>query len=1148
MEQIKSLLDSLNISYNFISDIVFEIYDTGKFIFIKSKNGKVIDEEFQIILDDEEFEFISDVDLDIKYFAFVFGGKLYYSEIGEELTLNKLQYLGKSIFHFETNFPYLGIHTGYEIGAAIGMPEQYIKKAKFLGYETIGICQKTTLNGIIDFQQHCKKNKIKSILGIQIFVEQYEILLYAKNEIGWQNIMNIHSQFSVLKKQTIDIDYLLIEKSEGVICILSNGYDFSNIDKYIKTFNDDLYYKIDLVEWKNNERDKKHLINIQTYYEKYSNKINPCIICESFYIEKNQSQIKKFLNSVLKLNLFDSDNQYFKSLDVIQSEFIKLFKDKEKGKNEFDKAFQHTCEINEKCSFEIATGKKYLPKYEMNEDERKIFKTNDDLFWDLIYKSFDVKLKDVENFDPYLERIQMEYTVLSKGGVVDYFLILHDVCRWMKSQNIQYGVGRGSAAGALTSYLLDITKILDPIKYNLLFERFLNESRLASSLPDIDIDIQGDYREDVKQFIRDKYGKFRVAEVGTYQNFKLKSCLTDTLKHFGVEHSKLKFMTSLITKEYESGNITDLFKVALKEKIILETIQNYPDVVEYLEAILFHPRSRGVHASATIIVPINENQKTFFDWAPTELLDDNLVTQWDSVRLEEIGYLKEDLLGLGQLDKFADIKKLIKKNYNTDIVIDDIPLDDKLVYEFFHEGLNEDIFQFTSDSQKQYTQYLKPDNIEELIAANALYRPGPMDTGAHIKFVKMKFGEEKPDVLPNLEEIIGYTGYLFIYQEQSMLAYQKMSNCLLKEADDFRKFITKLKGDNQSDQKYKMHEEIFIKGYERNFGVEKEVAQEVWDKLVGFATYGFNRSHAAAYAITGYIAQWFKVYYPLEFWVASLNRVHETEDLSKRMNEINKLKVVNVLPPDINFSVENFSYDDKNNIYWSITSIKQAGEKSVEKLFNERQVNGKFRSFNDFWERCGKTKVVNKAVIRNLILCGCFDVIENIKFPIDRLKIISKFEIFAKEKYELYHTEKYNNNFVWQLETKNICSFDDIDYRKIIVNTVFVNSPLNFFDYERIKTYEGSSKNNHVLTAGIIMEITKRKTKKGVSKNIVTVKIDQNNNYFYCIIWEDEKQYHKLFDDSVIGRIMFMSGRCAEDTYRKSNSIYSIDKTKIQIL
>jgi len=1150
MNKNRQLTDHLNklfIDCKFLAENVFEIDGVGKFIFIESKSGKLVVENFTLNLSEEEFDLVADEELNLNYYCFLFGNSLYYSEIGEDLSLKKFQYLGKSTVCVDTNFPYLGIHTGYEICAATGLPEQISKKAKFLGYKTIGIAQTCTLNGVIDFQQVSKKNGINTILGISLRVETYEVILYAKTDIGWKNILNLHSKFSVFKEESISTE-TLFNHSKGVVCVLSNKYDFSNVAKYIKVFDDNLYFKIDTVEWKNNERDKNHLLNIKKYYSDFQEKIKPCIICETFYLEQHQAEINKFINSVTRLNIPDSDNQYFKSIDVIQAEFIKLFADKEVGKLYFDYAFECTVEIANKCVFQIEVGQKYLPKYEMNEDEKKQFSNNDELFWHLIEKGIDKKLKDVDDYQVYVDRIQKEYDVLTRGGVVDYFLILHDVCRMMKEKGIEYGIGRGSAAGALTTYLLDITKILDPIKFKLLFERFLNESRLISALPDIDTDIQGDHREDVKQYLRDKYGHDRVAEVGTYQNFKLKSALTDVLKYFGVEHGQLKFLTSLITKEFENGGITELFKVALKEKIILSMLQKYPDTVEYLETMLFHPRSRGVHASATIIVPIIDGKKNFFDWAPTETLEDNnLVTQWDSVRMEEIGYLKEDLLGLAQLDKFADMKKLIKQNHGIDIVIEDIPLDDPIVFQFFHEGLNEDIFQFTSDSQKQYTQYLKPDNIEELIAANALYRPGPMDTGAHIKFVKMKFGEEQPDVLPNLEEIIGYTGYLFVYQEQSMLTYQKMTNCSLREADDFRKFLTKLKGDNQSDDKYKKHEAIFIQGYEKNFGVKKEVAQEVWDKLVGFASYGFNRSHAAAYAITGYIAQWFKVYYPLEFWVTALNRTTNSEDIPHRINEINKMQVVKVASPDINYSSTGFTSDNKNNIFWSISSIKQAGEKSVDKFLNERTESGKFYSFEEFYTRCAKKKLVNKAVVENLILCGCFDILENIKQPIERIKIIKQYEQLSGNKMDKYNEARYQKNYTWQRITKQLCEYDDIEYRKIINDTIFKISAITFFDYERIVSYVEGKKDNHILTAGIISEVTMRTTK--TNKKILVLKIDQNNNFFHVVLWDNcYNQYKDLFDENCEGKIIFVSGRCAEDTHRKTNSIYSTDKTKLQLL
>ena len=1114
------------------------VEDFGALIQIFPKEDKIFEDNFSLILDEAEMQIISENE-DIEYFAFEFGGKFYYSKIGEEeIKLTPLLYVGK---HTGTNdFTYLGIHTGFEITNAIGLPENYIRKAKFLGIKSLGISQTETLNGVIDFQLECEKHNIKSILGITIHVHTYEVILYAKNKEGWKNILNIHSQFSVFGKKSITHEYLF-EKSEGVICILSNWYEMHALNEYGNCFGDDLYYKIDTVEWQNNERDKRHLLQFDMMLRQEIAK--PVLICECFYLEPYQHEIRKFANSINKINSYDSHNQYFKSYEQICKEFKPLFKEEETFWYVFDFALQSAEEINQKCDFKIETGQRYLPRYEMTEEESKQYSDNEELFWALIEQGLaDKIISKNKNIDIYIERVNTEYDVLSRGGLIDYFLILYDFCRWMRENNIQYGYGRGSAAGCLITYLLGGVK-LDPIEFDLLFERFLNEARLMSSLPDIDTDIEGDARDRVKDYLRGRYGKYNVAEVGTYQNLKIKSGLTDILKHFNVEHHVVKFLTSLVRKDTENGEVTDLFKLAQKETKLLKYIQQYPDAIEYLENLMWHPRSRGVHASATIIVPKEDERQNFFDWAPTEKIDEHIVTQWDGLQMELIGYLKEDLLGLAQLDKFHDIRDLISDIQKiTPISIDDIPLDDEVVLEYFSLGLNEDVFQFGSLSQKQYTQKLKPDNIEELIAANALYRPGPMDTGAHQKFINIKFGEEEPDYPPFLEDILKKTFGLFVYQEQVMAAYQKLTKCSMPEADSFRKFVSKIKGDNQSDEKYLKYEKTFTTGYQENFGVSEDIAQDIWHRIVGFAQYGFNRSHAAAYAITGYIAQWFKVHYPLEFWVTALNRATQ-DTISVRINEINKLNVVKVLPPDINYSNTKFAYNaNKMHIYWAISSIKQAGEKSVEKFLEERSKK-QFISFDDFYKRCKEAKLVNKAVVINLILCGCFDQIENIQQPKDRKKIIDKYCKLSGEVLDRFNDKNFQFNYSWDLLTKELCEYDNINYKAVVSKSIFANSALEFFDFDTIVSYEESTKENHVISAGVIRDIKIRFTKSG--EKIITCTLDQNNNFIKFVVWKSEYETFKdLITDANIGKIIVFSGRCSWSKYDNMNCMYTSNRSK----
>lgn len=1143
MKELKKWLDEKSIKYK-VKGKEVEIEGFGRLLFIEDKNGKIIDtEDYNFILSDEEYDALEG-DEELNHMVFKWGTRFYYSPMvdkpdkyGEtvyEPVFNDLINIGKYHSEFEDfKFVHLGVHTGYELLNGSGEADKWVSKAKFYNHDVIGICEKNTLAGTLPLQLACKKGGLRCVLGETVSVavnyepekeiqDTFDLKIFVENYKGWRNLLNI-SKF-------INVDYAgfipeeeLLKRTEGLIVVFAtDSYlneiisDKSKALKYIKKYQkafgkDNLFYQIDCSEYDDDEFDYKTLNNTKNYISKFSKILQPLLISDSYYVEKGDSNVKDFLNKIDKRALPFSYEQHYKDLDEIFDKLLPYF---DKNPNKFDvilKSAKNTRKIADRCIYQIDTGNHKLPRFEVKNPEK--------LYDKEIFKGF--KKKVIEKFDgdeekiaEYLERVDNENEVIKGAGFIDYFLILWDIVRWAKKQGILVGPARGSAGGSLVAYLLGITEI-DPIEYNLLFERFLNKARVsgeraksADALPDIDVDFEGKERQRVKKYIEEKYGHDYVCSIGTYTRLKPKSALKDFSRVKGVQFNDVNFATKEMPDSHHP-EWSDLFKVASEKKIVKKFVQSHLDVCEVIKAPLGQPKAGSIHPSAVLIVPKKDgdgNPMKIQDWMPIKMMDGMLVSEWEGKYIDAAGFLKEDILGIAQLDKFKYVLNLIKEIQNKKVNLNKIPINRKSVMNYFKRGWNEDVFQFGTSGLKNYSKKVKPDGIEDLISMNALFRPGPMDSNAHEDFVQIKHGKKEPEFDEFMEEVTENTFGLYVYQEQIMQA-MVVGGLTLAEADQVRTYMKKF--DDKSLAKFKVK---FVKGYSKLFKTkDKKYAEKVWDKLYAFSGYGFNRSHSAAYSLMGYWCQYLKVKYPLEFWTASLNFADEKNDMPQRLAEIEKIgSKINVKPPSVNKSSFKFTADgESNSIYWSLTKIKGVGDIAASMILESRG-DGQFFDLGDFISKVPKSKV-NKRVVQSLIMAGAFDEIggENgleISELKERYQILKKHaEISNVDLPKDLDEKKVNTNWYWSIRQRELTGFGYVDFKPLIKKRAKNLKKFPYIaatDFEKENLQDGYSwtpeKTGKPFTiAGrIAQDIRPRQSKNG---NWIVRFIVENNNAFVFV-------------------------------------------------
>lgn len=665
-----------------------------------------------------------------------------------------------------------------------------------------------------------------------------------------------------------------------------------------------------------------------------------------------------------------------------------------------------------------------------------------------------------------------------------------------------------------------------------------------TDLPDVDVDFSPAGRDLVKDYIKNKYGHDYSCSVGTYTRMKLKTCIKDFAKVRNLPFDYVNKITKDIDDQidYDWG---DLISYATKSKTLFKFIQDYPEIVHATKYSMMSCKAESVHPSAVIIVPkvSHETGKkmNIYEWMPIKKIDGLLVSEWEGKYTEAGLFLKEDILGLNQLDKFHGIIQLIKKHYGKDIDVNKIPFDDEEVFRFFRKGWCEDIFQFGTMSLMNYCKQVKPTEFSDLVAMTALFRPGPIASHAHLDFADIKNGKKKPKFDYGIENITGETYSLLVYQEQMMSIIHQLGGLSLIEAENARKYIKK-----------KKHKELaalgddFIKGAMNN-GCPEDEAKKIWDKMNAFSAYSFNKSHAVAYTLMSYWSQWFKVNYPLEFWTTSLQEATNESVIPYRLAEMKKVAPeIEIRQPDINYSAGNFTCDHENNrIFYSLQKIKGVGEVAVRNIVETRDKDGQFFSLDEFISRVPSK--VNKTNVKWLIVSGAFDLVEGIEQPRDRRKLLVKYLIDIKGDKQLpdeYNTEEAKiSNAFWIMEQKRLTGFGDIDYLSMMPNKrmkrLFVTAADFFIAKEETEA----------AIAGNLLSYTEREIKTGKMCNM---SISSSNEIINCTLWPDA--YEPILEGigvdmlDIKGKVICISGVIRKDKFRNNKTLYSDRATKLYIL
>lgn len=653
---------------------------------------------------------------------------------------------------------------------------------------------------------------------------------------------------------------------------------------------------------------------------------------------------------------------------------------------------------------------------------------------------------------------------------------------------------------------------------------------------DIDTDVPGEYRPAVKQYMENRFGASQVCSVGTYTTLQIKQAINDVGKIYGASIPTLRRLTKMIE---DVKTEEDFLKLACKRSEINQFLNKYPEMMNVVFLLLGQQKAASIHACAMMIFP---KEKSMYEWCPVRKSGDLIVSEWEGGEMDEAGFLKEDILGIEQLDKFTDILNLIEKNTGRKInLYSDIEYDDPEVYRYFANGWLSDIFQFSAKGLCAYTQKLKPKNMDDVVAALSLFRPGPMENGFHMDYIALKNGEKEPEYPIGAEEILKNTYSVQVYQEQIVKMVQVLAGFSEEEADVARAAIAKKKKDKVE----KIHPK-FVDGYVKRFaskGVTKESAEALWKQMEKFGLYAFNRSHSASYAINAYNSLWLKVHYPLEFWSVALSRASE-DDFPQYVNEMQQTEGIEIKPVNINKSDINIVADKKDNsIYWAINATKQVGEKAQNQIMEERSKNGEYFSLAEFIDRhTFKGSAVNKSVIENLIYSGAFDMMDETRefsnifsareFMLGKYREKNKIKI-DKEKDEYFlafEKKKIAKDWWWLLQQKNKSGFAFFDYEGLVRE--YLKPKVRngvFYNVEDLQNYDGSTY-EMVMVGGYVLEVEEREGRKGRFANLL---LESNYKFLRVVIFPDDYEENADFFISSKKSILLLSGKANFDKFKE---------------
>ncbi|KKP98957.1 MAG: polymerase III catalytic subunit, DnaE type protein [Parcubacteria group bacterium GW2011_GWD2_38_12] len=986
-----------------------------------------------------------------------------------------------------------------------------VEYAKSLGMESLALTDHGVMYGAIEFYKKATSAGIKPIIGCEIYLanntrhdkrsgiddKRHHLILLAKNTEGYKNLLKIVSKAHLegfYYKPRADKE-LLRQYSKGLIAMsaclggeIPRAIHAGHIEKaeklaleYQEIFGKGNFY-LEIQPHPNLEGQD----SVNNELIKISKKTGIPLVAtnDSHYLKKEDAEAQDILLAVQTSNFMDDEDR----LTMKMEDFS--LKPTEEMISSFERApeaIENTKIIADSCNLKIEIGKIQLPHFKVpgGYTPQTYLK---ELCFNGLKKRYDINPEDIENPKDFiksiLDRLDFELSVIEKMGYEPYFLIVQDFVNWAKSNGIVVGPGRGSAAGSIVAYLTNITNI-DPIKYELLFERFLNPDRI--SMPDIDLDFADTRRQEVLNYISQKYGQDKVAQIITFGTMAARAAIRDAGRALGYTYdfcdqlAKLIPLGSNLKEALETPEFKNQYNNDAQAKKLIDSAIKLEGVV----------RHASTHACGIVIT-----KDPLIESVPLQnaAQDGNniIVTQYEMHAIEDLGLLKMDILGLKNLTIIENTLNLIEKNHGVKIDIDKLPLDDKKTYKLFQNGKTTGVFQFESDGMKRYLKELKPTEFEDLIAMVALYRPGPMELIP--SFIARKHGKEKIEYLyPALETILKNTHGIAVYQEQIMEMAKQIAKFTPGQADTLRKAIGK-----------KIHkllleqQEVFMQGCLKN-GVPKAIAQKLADLLEPFSRYGFNRSHAACYALVAYQTAYLKANYQNEFMSALLTA--EIGDIERAAFLIDECKSlgIDVLPPDINESFSIFNTTGPNTIRFGLTGVKNVGKNIVQAIIDAREKEGRFTDIEDFINKV-KHKDLNKKSLESLIRCGALDSLEERKQLLESIDILLNYSREAQKSVSSGQDSLFSNLPIKDIEPsiklKNsppATKEEKLGWEKELLGLYVSDHPLNEHkDYlAKISVpfakLAGVKKSEEIITGGLVLEIKKILTKSNESMLFVKI-------------------------------------------------------------
>lgn len=1004
------------------------------------------------------------------------------------------------------NHPQLTTITSFSLLQSIVRIPQYIQTAKELGYNQLGITDRGNLSGILEFVERCQDAKVKPIIGLNLtyFQEEErstaEVYLFAKNNYGLKQLMALSSRHEIGERLTIE-DF----KNTGDVYYLlpAENHTKEAIEQWVQQVGKTmLYYGVPYA--KGISEQQQQLFVTQGIKSLGYHPVTSLSAEDSFAVRvathiKDGTKIEDLRTEIFD---FEAEN-YLVSAENFEQWFMA---------NNYEEALNNARAMADVCDASMPLHQKLLPQFPLETGNPAQY------LKELCFKTLEARVPD--HTEAYKERLLYELNIIHEMGFDDYFLIVWDVMQFAHRSNIVTGAGRGSAAGSLVAYVLSITDV-DPIQYRLLFERFLNPER--KTMPDIDLDFPDNRREEVLAYVREKYGQAHVAQIGTFGTMATKMVLRDVGRVFGISQSESNRWSKSVPKEL-GITLQKAYDQSKTMQSLVQTNERYQKMFQVAKVLEGLPRHVSTHAAGVVIADQN-----LIDLVPLQSgQSDSWLTQFTMIDVEKIGLLKMDFLGLRNLSIIDDALQSIKRLERKELVIKKVPFDDPKTLALFKKGDTAGIFQFESAGIRKVLQKVEPENIEEIAAVNALYRPGPMENID--TYVKRKKGRESIQYIDDaFEPILKSTKGVIIYEEQVMQIAQKMAGYTLGQADILRRGISKKKAAILEAQR-----QSFVQGAKEQGRTEAK-ANEVYNYIEKFASYGFNRSHAFAYSFVAYQMAYLKVHYPGAFYKALLQSAQNQPVKTREYIHDAKKQRMQILPPTINQSNHGFRLHTVQEIRFGLSSIKGLRRDFIQAIMEERRENGYFESFDQFLYRLNarNSKLLKQDYLKPLILVGAFDElhpnrhqlyaqledkIQSILFSGGSLELLSMFELKEREipDYTLVERLAFEEEYLGMYLSGHPTS----QYTKLLTR-------------KKITSIAEMNENQQVTLLFYVKNIKEIRTKKGEAMAILEGD-DESGETSVTIFPENYRQLRQVVEQN---QVLYIEGKAQKNRFNNQLQI-----------